>query len=201
MRTSILTLLAMFFLGDQCGCQRREAASEPLRENVSAAAETPAPELSFAEQARAVRNGQSDAIRLDRGLVRDADLSELGDLEDRLTRLNVARSEITDAGLAAITRCRNLTQLRLASSRLSDEGLAVLQALPRLKHLHLIGAPLTNGSLTHLLKLRNLSSLYLDDTELTLHGMRQLTEALPHTHIHFDGGHHRDDVRADAHGP
>src|SRR5690606_34312511 len=72
-------------------------------------------EQSFARQAAAVREGRSEQIRLDEQSVSDDDLAHLAGLEDKLLRLNLSHTTITDAGLAQIARMRHLEQLRLAS--------------------------------------------------------------------------------------
>ncbi len=71
---------------------------------------------SFAEQAEAVRDGKSEQIRVDDQLVTDDDLRHLAGLEDKLRRINLSRTTITDAGLAQIAAMKHLQQLRLASA-------------------------------------------------------------------------------------
>jgi Leucine-rich repeat (LRR) protein len=156
-------------------------------------------EPAFAQQAEAVRTGASDTIRLDKTLVTDQDLVQLDGLDGKLRRINLSQTELSDAALARLAKCTELEQLRIASPRFTNEGVALLAEMPKLKYLHLIDSPLTDEALPHLKKLTGLSSLYLDGTEISLNGMRELSEALPDTHKHFDGGHFRDDPRADVH--
>jgi hypothetical protein len=171
-------------------CSRRAAVEEPR----------PAKgEPSFAAQAEAVRRGESEQIRLDHTLVDDEQLGALAGLEDKLRRINLSQTSITDAGLAEIGAMHRLEQLRLASGRISDEGLAALAKLKNLRHLHLIDAPITDAGVAHLAGLKELSSLYLDGTKVTDEGMAKLVEALPGVHLHFDGGHHRGDPRGKNH--
>jgi len=156
-------------------------------------------EPTFAQQAEAVRAGTSDTIRLDDTLVTDRDIAQLVGLDDKLRRINLSHSELSDDALARLADCKQLEQLRIASPHFTNEGVAVLAQMPRLKYLHLIGSPLTNEALPTLKKLTGLSALYLDGTEISPDGMRELGESLPNTHKHFDGGHFRDDPRADIH--
>jgi Leucine Rich repeat len=172
------------------GCSRRDGGEKPHVELT---------EPGFAAQAEAVRQGRSDAIRLDHTLVRDEQLDELDGLEDKLRRLNLSQTHISDAGLARIAGMRKLEQLRLASDRVTDAGLARLVDLKELRHLHLIGMPISDEGLTHLHALAGLESLYLDGTKATDEGMARLVEALPLVHLHFDGGHHRGDPHAANH--
>jgi Leucine-rich repeat (LRR) protein len=157
------------------------------------------PEASFAEQANAVRAGASDQIRLDHTPVHDADLDQLDGLEGNLRRINLSRTDITDAGLARIAAMPKLIQLRLASNQITDAGLQHLNQLKDLRHLHLIDTPITDAGLDHLHSLKSLESLYLDGTRATETGMSRLVEALPGVHLHFDGGHHAIDPHKEDH--
>ncbi len=152
-----------------------------------------APEASLAEQAQAVRDGKSDTIRLDHAPLRDADLDQLDGLEEKLLRINLSDTSLTDAGLARLCRFERLEQVRLMSPNVTDAGLAPLKDLPNLRHLHLIGAPVGDAGLEHLHPLSGLESLYLDGIRASDAAITHLIEALPKTHVHIDGGHHRVD--------
>lgn len=169
------------------------------RDSSSRTVDGDVPELSFSQQAELVREGQGDQIRLDQTRVDDEDLRALDGLEEKLRRINLSHSEITDAGLARIARLPKLIQLRLASDKITDAGLAVLADLKELRHLHLIDAPITDAGLAQLQALKDLESLYLDGTRASDEGKKRLVEALPGVHLHFDGGHFRDDPHADDH--
>jgi hypothetical protein len=190
----ILPIICGVVIALTTSCQRESAPISAATTEV-----TTNTELAFAEQAKAVRDGKSDTIRLDETLVTDQDLAELEGVNDKLQRINLSNTKLSDAALGRLAECSRLEQLRVASPRFTNDGLRALADFPRLKYLHLIGSPFTGGAVSHLKKLNRLSSLYLDDTELTLNDMRELINALPDTHIHFDGGHHRDDSRADVH--
>jgi len=172
------------------------ACSKPAAEITPVVAEP-----SFAEQAVAVREGQSDTIRLDHTEVRDDNLKMLAGLEDHLRRLNLSKTTVSDAGLATVCKMRRLDQLRIASRELTDAGVPELAQLEDLDHLHLIGAPLSDTGLASLEKLTWLDSLYLDGIKASDEAIERLIKALPDTHIHFDGGHHRHDAGADEHKP
>jgi hypothetical protein len=148
-------------------------------------------EANFARQVQAVRDGRSSQIRLDHGVVTDDDLRQLDGLEDKLLRINLSRTEITDRGLAEISRLARLEQLRLASGRIDDAGLKCLAKLEHLRFLHLIDMPITDAGLDHLHVLKSLESLYLDGTKTTDEGLGRLLTALPGVHLHVDDHHHR----------
>jgi hypothetical protein len=169
------------------------------RESNRNAAPPRLPEASLSEQAQAVRDGRADTIRLDHTAVCDADLELLDGLEDKLLRVNLSRTSLTDAGLARLCRFERLEQLRVVSPDVTDAGLAPLKDLPHLRHLHLIGAPVSDAGLEHLHALSGLESLYLDGIRASDAAIARLIEALPKVHVHIDGGHHRTDHHADDH--
>jgi hypothetical protein len=156
-------------------------------------------EASLSEQAQAVRDGRSDTIRLDRAHVRDEDLEQLDGLEDKLLRVNLSQTSLTDAGLARLCRFERLEQLRVMSPDMTDAGLSPLKDLPRLRFLHLIGAPFGDAGLEHLQDLNELESLYLDGIQASDAAITRLVDALPKVHVHIDGGHHRADHHGDDH--
>lgn len=168
----------------------------PLTGCAKSPPESPAAaEANLAAQCKAVQEGHSREIRLDRTPVHDADVAQIVSLADKLQDLNLSQTDITDRGLAEICACEGLEQLRLASPRITDDGLKPLARLKKLRHLHLIGAPLTDEGLAHLQTLSQLDSLYLDGISATDEGIEKLIKALPQVHVHIDGGHHRGDAQ------
>ncbi len=147
-------------------------------------------EPSLAEQVSAVRDGQSDEIRVAHTVVTDDDLSQLDGLEDRLARVNFSRTEITNQGLDRLCQFPHLMQLRLASTHLDDHALASLASLKELRHLHLMDAPITDAGLESLRALKNLESLYLDRTQVSDEARRRFEEEMAGVHVHFDNGHY-----------
>ncbi len=181
---STTLLLSLTFLAIGCSRPASESASKHP------------PEPTLAEQAQAVRDGESNQLRLDHTLVRDQDLQQLDGLETKLLRINFSKTEITDAGLKTLSRMQGLEQVRLASPKISDDGLAALENLSQLRFLHLLDMPITDAALTHLYGLKKLESLYLDGTRVTDSGIEQLFKQLPDVHLHIDDHHHR----LDPHG-
>lgn len=148
-------------------------------------------EKSVADQAEAVRRGESVQIRLDHTKVVDADLLHLNDLGDKLERINLSNGDLTNLGLERISRLSHLMQLRVRSPRITDEGVVHLQRLKQLRHLHLIDVPLTDVGIALLYPLTGLDSLYLDGTHATDAALQKLKRSLPGAHLHVDGGHQR----------
>ena len=173
-----------------CGCTQ-QPPSRPANETPS--------EPSFAQQAEAVRSGESTQIRPDHSVVTDADLDQLAGLEGKLRRINLSRTEITNEGMKRIGTMHELEQLRLASRRVDDAGLAPLAALGHLRFLHLIDTPITDAGLDQLHGLKTLESLYLDGTKVSDDGLAKLLAALPGIHLHIDDHHHPLDPHAADH--
>lgn len=73
----------------------------------------------------------------------DADAALLADLAPLVVNLNLAKSAITDAGLAAIGAMPVLEKLRLDETAIGDEGLAALGTLPKLESVNLVGTKVT----------------------------------------------------------
>jgi hypothetical protein len=84
---------------------------------------------------------------------------------------------VTDAGLAVLSRLKNLRQLRLAG-KVSDGGLAHLKGLPRLHNLWLDNLPITDAGLEHLKGLR-LDTLGVANTKVTPAAVEKLRKEMP----------------------
>ncbi|MDE0819516.1 MAG: hypothetical protein OSA95_00235 [Opitutales bacterium] len=88
-------------------------------------------------------------------------------------------SEINDEGLRAIARIgAQVVWLNLAKTRISDKGLAVLSKFPELRRLHLDRTQITDVGLAEVAKLTKLEYLNLYSTKITDAGLRQLA-AIP----------------------
>ncbi len=146
-----------------------------------------------------MRDGRADTIRVDHSTVRDEDLEKLDAIRDRLRRINLAHTEITDAGMERIADCPHLEQLRLASPNVTDAGLSHVAKLSELRFLHLLQMPITDAGLDKLHGLSRLESLYLDGTNVTDEGLAGLVAALPNVHLHIDDHHHPLDAHGDEH--
>jgi Leucine-rich repeat (LRR) protein/tRNA A-37 threonylcarbamoyl transferase component Bud32 len=93
-------------------------------------------------------------------------LAAMGELT-QLESLLVARTSISDAGLAPCTACKSLVELSLSGTEVSGEGLASLVALPRLARLYLAQTTLGPEGLKRLGDLAGLTHLSLAGVMLT----------------------------------
>src|SRR5436305_641645 len=103
-------------------------------------------------------DGLPDSVRhLD---LRGHPISDVG--LDRLGRFGFAASlgslwlnspKLTDGGLAALERCRELTHLQLCNYQITGAGFKHLRSLSKLETLDVDFAPVRNESLAHLVGL------------------------------------------------
>ncbi len=113
----------------------------------------------------------------------DAELALLSDLAPVLVWLNLARTNVTDPGLAAIATLPQLRRLNLANTGIGDAGLAALGAPPQLEVLNVYGAKVGDGGLSTLRSWPRLVQIYAFDTAVTAAGAAALTTDRPELHV------------------
>lgn len=108
----------------------------------------------------------------------DADAALLADLAPVVANLNLAKSAITDAGLAQIGAMPNLERLRLDGTMAGDAGLSALGALPRLESINLVGSKVTGASAAWIASQSALKRVYVWQTAVdNPEGIKALTDA------------------------
>lgn len=115
----------------------------------------------------------------------DAGLAPLSPLADKITSLDLARTKVTDKGLAAIAGMKNLTELHLENTGVTDAGLDHLKGLAALEYLNLYGTKVTDAGMPKLAGLAKLKSLYLWQTAVTKNGVAALKKSLAATQINI----------------
>lgn len=131
---------------------------------------------------------QNDA-RLDVSLhlcdkeVKDDHLALLKEFSVPVLWLNLARTKITDAGLANISGIKSLEKLHLEKTGIGDEGLKHLKNLENLTYLNLYSTQVTDAGLEHLKNLKKLRRLYLWESKVTDAGVATLQKELPDVKI------------------
>lgn len=96
----------------------------------------------------------------------DEQLATLEPVAERVVWLDLARSQVTDAGLKTVGRMRNLERLQLEGTKITDAGVAEIGRLDKLEYLNLYGTPVTAAIFEPLAKLRSLRKLYLWQTQV-----------------------------------
>lgn len=112
-----------------------------------------------------------DAVSVD---MKDADLQHLKGLHS-LVDLDVAKTSITDAGLAVLQFLPQLKALNLQRCNLvTDAGLANLQYVPELERLQLLYTLIGNDGMEHVAKLHKLKVLDLRGSKVSDEGLAKL---------------------------
>ncbi len=97
--------------------------------------------------------------------------------------LNLRGTKITDAGLQQVGQIKTLTKLHLELTGIGDAGLEHLSGLDKLVYLNLYGTQVGDAGLKHLTGLKQLRRLFLWQTKVTDEGEARLQEALPDLEI------------------
>lgn len=113
----------------------------------------------------------------------DGGLDVLAPISGQIVSLDLARTKVTDAGLAKLGGMKALKELHLENTGISDAGLDHLKALNQLEYLNLYNTKVTDAGLTKLAALGKLKALYLWQSGVTKSGVAALKAKLPNTHI------------------
>lgn len=113
----------------------------------------------------------------------DAGLDAVAPIADKIASLDIARSKVTDAGLAKVAAMKNLKELHLEGTTIGDAGLDHLKGLAELEYLNLYGTKVTDAGVAKLAGLGKLKALYLWQSGVTKAGVAALKAKLPKTHI------------------
>jgi len=114
----------------------------------------------------------------------DQSLAELAPLGAQITRLDLGRTKVGDAGLSTVGTFLALTKLDLHGTAVTDAGLAALKGLSQLRSLNLFGTSITDAGLSMLEGLGALEDVYLRETKVTEAGIAKLEEKLSQAEIH-----------------
>ncbi|RYD32895.1 MAG: hypothetical protein EOP86_14650 [Verrucomicrobiaceae bacterium] len=109
----------------------------------------------------------------------DAELAKFAPLADRMSEMNLGRSKVTDAGLAALSGMKNLKKLHLPNTAVTDAGIDALLPLASLEYLNLFNTKITDAGLAKLEKLPKLKRLYVWQTGVTKPAAEALHTKLP----------------------
>lgn len=124
----------------------------------------------------------------------DAGLDALMPVAESIVSLDLARTQVTDAGLAKVAKMSALKELRLDNTGIGDAGLVHLSGLKSLEYLNVYGSKVTDGGIQKLAGLSNLKALYVWQTGVTKAGVAQLKGKLPKAHIN-NGWSAEDDAK------
>ncbi|MDP1592426.1 MAG: c-type cytochrome domain-containing protein [Prosthecobacter sp.] len=124
----------------------------------------------------------------------DAGLDAIAPIADKIASLDIARSKVTDAGLAKVAAMKNLKELHLEGTTIGDAGLDHLKGLAELEYLNLYNTKVTDAGIAKLAGLGKLHALYLWQSGVTKAGVAALKAKLPKAHIN-NGWSAEDDAK------
>ena len=130
-------------------------------------------QMTDAQAAQLVAFSELGSLQIEGSAVTDVGLEAIGKLK-QLQTFRAERTKISNAGMHHLAGLTNLRELFLASCSLSDDGLAPLGKLSKLTVLNLNDTSVTDAGLGNLAELINLESLFLRNTKVTGSGLRQL---------------------------
>ena len=109
----------------------------------------------------------------------DENLKMLKPVAGEILWMDLARTQVTDAGLSQLEDMKNLTRLHLENTRIGDAGLDHLKGLANLEYLNLYGAQVTDAGIQKLAGLKNLKKIYLWQSKVTEEGAKKLAAQIP----------------------
>jgi uncharacterized membrane protein/YHS domain-containing protein len=108
----------------------------------------------------------------------DEQLAQLKPLARNVSVLNLAGTDVTDAGLATLAEMPNLQRLRLERTKVTDAGMAHLAKLEKLEYLNLYGTEITDAGLKPLQDLPVLRQVYLWRTKVAPAAAKAFADAM-----------------------
>ncbi|MDX1564461.1 MAG: c-type cytochrome domain-containing protein [Phycisphaeraceae bacterium] len=102
-------------------------------------------------------------------------LKKLLPLKQQVAWLNLAKTKITDSGLATLAQMPNLNQLHLEKTSIGNAGLAHLKGADNLEYLNLYGTQVSDAGLAHLAGLKNLKKLFVWQSKVTKEGAKKFS--------------------------
>lgn len=109
----------------------------------------------------------------------DKELALLAPIAQHVVWVDLARSQVTDAGFDTLAKMTKLERLHLENTKVSDAGIAKLGALPNLEYLNLYGTKTTDGGIAKLASAKALKKLFVWQTGVTQNGAKALEAQVP----------------------
>jgi hypothetical protein len=107
----------------------------------------------------------------------DENINLLKPISKQLLWLNLARTGVTDQGIANLSGHLLLSRLHLENTSLTDEATHHLSMLPNIEYLNLYGTQITDASIQKLKKLKKLKKVFLWKTKVTAKGAETLRKS------------------------
>lgn len=107
----------------------------------------------------------------------DESIQLLKPISKQLLWLNLARTGVTNKGIADLSEHLLLSRLHLENTNLSDEATRHLSKLPNIEYLNLYGTQITDASISNLKNLKKLKKVFLWKTKVTSQGAEILRKS------------------------
>lgn len=104
----------------------------------------------------------------------DDKIALLEPIAEQLLWLNLARTGITDKGIASLEKYKLLSRLHLENTSISDAATVHISKLSNLEYLNLYATQVSDVSVPHLQKLELLKKIFLWQTKITPQGAEAL---------------------------
>lgn len=108
----------------------------------------------------------------------DKQLEMLSPVADQIRWVDLARTKVTDNGLAQIGKMKHLTRLHLENTEITDKGLDHLKGLAELEYLNLYGTKVSDAGIMKLAANKNLKKLFVWQSQVTEEGAKKLAAAI-----------------------
>ena len=109
----------------------------------------------------------------------DKELAQLVSIAPHVVWIDLARSQVTDAGLATLAKFTNVERIHLENTKVTDAGVAQLASLKALEYLNLYGTKVTNAGIAKLESNKALKKLFVWQTAVTSEGAKALEAKVP----------------------
>jgi mono/diheme cytochrome c family protein len=106
-------------------------------------------------------------------------LAELAPVALNIHTLDLSRTQVKDADLAALAGMRNLSRLILSRTGITDAGIAQLAGCASLEEVNLYSTGVTDAGLAQLGALKSLKKVYVWQSKATAAGGQVLEQAVP----------------------
>lgn len=130
---------------------------------------------SLEGKAETAPDGSIRALSFRRGWVSDADLDRIAQL-DKLERLDLSETRVTDLGLLKLKELKNVRELNLFYAELvTDEGLATMRNWSKIERINARGTKVTDNTLALLAGKTTITALDIGFAEVTDSGLQHLS--------------------------
>jgi hypothetical protein len=107
------------------------------------------------------------------------------DEQNRVTGINLERSNIDDQAMEHVLKFKMLTYLSVRRSSITDAGMEALHGLPRLASLNIASTAVSDRGLAQLERCDSLRDIWLMRSDgVTVRGISSLKRAIPGLRIH-----------------